>query len=110
MIAVLDPIYINTSITNDTWSMISMPAPYLNESYIVTILPVNDAGSGTSSNYTILCYYEDLLVANPSEREYYQLIGLLITFDKIYYYLIVITIVISLIVFGIIITGKYKIH
>ena len=40
--------------TNDTCSTISVPAPYLNESYIVTILPINGAGSGISSNYTIL--------------------------------------------------------
>ena len=45
-------VYIVT--TNDTCSVISVTAPYLNESYIINILPVNGAGNGMSSNYTIL--------------------------------------------------------
>lgn len=43
-----------TATTNDTCSVISVPAPCLNKSYIITILPVNGVGNGMPSNYTIL--------------------------------------------------------
>ena len=43
-----------TITSNDTCSIISVPAPYLNELYLINILPVNGAGNGMSSNYTIL--------------------------------------------------------